>query len=128
MSTAETGAWGENTAVKFLEKNGYEIIARNFRARFGEIDIIAWHAKPHFGKTLCFVEVKTRSGEKGSAERATDWKKQKRIQMTAKSYCQKYKIQIANTPIQFEQVSVYIRGTFLQKPEITLYTVIPDGV
>ena len=67
----EIGAWGEDIAVRMLSEKGYEIVDRNFEIREGEIDIIAWHEKPYFGRTLCFIEVKTRGGEQGSAERAT---------------------------------------------------------
>ncbi|MDD3905914.1 MAG: YraN family protein [Candidatus Omnitrophica bacterium] len=50
------GAMGEDAACRFLEKNGYEILERNFRTVFGEIDIIARRR----GITV-FVEVKTRA-------------------------------------------------------------------
>ena len=49
------GEWGENQAVKYLERNGYKIIETNFRCKLGEIDIIAAERD-----CLCFVEVKTR--------------------------------------------------------------------
>jgi len=54
--------WGEiaeRYAIKLLEKNGYEILQKNFRNRFGEIDIIAKD-----GDTLVFVEVKARSSRR----------------------------------------------------------------
>ncbi len=53
----ELGRRGEETAVDFLRAQKYRIVARNYRTRLGEIDIIAWD-----GQTLCFIEVKTRSG------------------------------------------------------------------
>ena len=53
----KTGDKGEDAAVRFLEKNGYVIIARNFSCRLGEIDIIA--AIPE-KKHISFIEVKTR--------------------------------------------------------------------
>lgn len=49
------GKWGETIAIKYLEKNGFRIIERNFRKRYGEIDIICEE-----NNTLVFVEVKTR--------------------------------------------------------------------
>jgi putative endonuclease len=66
------GAFGEDEAIKLLKKNGYRILERNFRTRFGEIDVIATDKK-----TLVFVEVKTRSSDShGSAKHAiTDKKK-----------------------------------------------------
>ena len=55
----ERGASGEKLACRFLKRNGYKILYRNFRGRSGgEIDIVS-----RDGDTLVFVEVKTRSGE-----------------------------------------------------------------
>lgn len=50
----KVGRWGEETAVIFLSQRGYEIIARNARTPYGEIDIIAKQ-----GDMTVFVEVKT---------------------------------------------------------------------
>lgn len=52
----ELGRQGEDLAARFLEDAGYRIVARNWRCRQGEIDIIARNAD-----TLIFVEVKSRS-------------------------------------------------------------------
>lgn len=49
------GARGEQLAAEHLERLGYEILARNHRTRFGELDIVACE-----GETVVFVEVKTR--------------------------------------------------------------------
>ena len=48
------GKWGEETAVLYLAQRGYEIIARNARTPYGEIDIIARQ-----GDVTIFIEVKT---------------------------------------------------------------------
>ncbi|MBI4037742.1 YraN family protein [Candidatus Curtissbacteria bacterium] len=53
------GKTGEDLAVKYLNKLGYKIIERNFRIRGGEIDIVAID-----GKTLVYIEVKTRTSHK----------------------------------------------------------------
>jgi putative endonuclease len=50
----DTGNFGENLAVKYLEKQGYKILSRNFRVRSGELDIVC-----RKGRLLVFVEVKT---------------------------------------------------------------------
>jgi putative endonuclease len=65
------GNKGEDLAVSFLKKNGYRIVARNFKARYGEIDIICIK-----DNILIFVEVKTRIGHAyGTPEEAvTPWK------------------------------------------------------
>ncbi|HHW61664.1 MAG TPA: YraN family protein [Syntrophomonadaceae bacterium] len=49
------GAKGEDLAVQFLQKQGYHILERNYRTRYGEIDIICTHQK-----NIVFVEVKSR--------------------------------------------------------------------
>lgn len=51
----ELGRLGEHLAASHLERLGFAIVARNVRTRYGEIDVIAFD-----GRTLAFVEVKTR--------------------------------------------------------------------
>lgn len=51
------GAHGEELAAHFLHGAGLQIVERNWRCRYGELDIIATE-----GETTAFVEVKTRSG------------------------------------------------------------------
>jgi putative endonuclease len=108
------GQWGEEQASLFLSRQGYDIVDRNYAIlkhgqKAGEIDIVAWHKKYHFGKTLCFVEVKTRSYGEGSAERATSQKKKMASFFKAvRKYCVDKQVDIDHTPIQFEQVSVYV--------------------
>lgn len=101
------GDWGEGQAASFLRSKQYDIIAQNYAKRGGEIDIIAWHEKPN-GKTLCFVEVKTRRGEAGSAERATNYQKLERLMMTARQFAIEADLDLDRVPMQFEQVSVYL--------------------
>src|SRR5260370_11912007 len=50
-----TGIKGEEEAARFLSRCGYAILEKNVRTRVGEIDLVAKE-----GKTLVFVEVKTR--------------------------------------------------------------------
>ena len=54
------GQLGEEMAADYLQERGYVIVARNWRSRFGEVDIIA-----RDGQTLAFIEVKTRGRKKG---------------------------------------------------------------
>jgi putative endonuclease len=70
------GDRGENLALKKLKSSGYRILGRNFKSKFGEIDIIAKE-----GDVLVFIEVKTRWSQKfGRPEEAiTPWKIQKII-------------------------------------------------
>ncbi|KZB80346.1 YraN family protein [Amycolatopsis regifaucium] len=56
-SRAELGRWGEDLAVRHLEKAGYVVLSRNWRCRDGELDLVATDKK-----RLVFCEVKTRTG------------------------------------------------------------------
>jgi putative endonuclease len=78
------GAFGERLAALHLEAKGYRIVARNFRCREGEIDIVAQE-----GDTLVFVEVRTRRGDVlgGPAESVTALK-QARLVAAATAYVQ----------------------------------------
>ena len=84
MSAREQGQRGENAAVQFLERKGYDIISRNFHSRWGEIDIIAQK-----GEVLCFVEVKTRTSAAFGAPRlAVDKRKQQHLIAAAQVFLQ----------------------------------------
>jgi putative endonuclease len=76
------GKTGEDLAVRELERRGYAILARRYRTRFGEIDIVA-----RDGETLVFVEVKARRTARcgTAAESVTRWK-QRRIAAMALDY------------------------------------------
>ena len=76
------GAQGEEYAARWLKKQGYEILRRNYRSRWGEIDIIAKNET-----YLVFIEVKTRGA--GAIARPGAWvdrKKQQKIIKTALQY------------------------------------------
>ena len=81
-----SGKFGENLAVNYLEKNGYKIVNKNFRTKFGEIDIIA-----EKGNYIIFVEVKFRKNpEFGKAEEAISPQKLKKIVSTANFYLKNF--------------------------------------
>ncbi len=83
------GSEGENLASEYLQSLGYEILARNYRACKGEIDIIALQ-----GKTLVFVEVKTRqSGGFGEPEEWVDERKQRQIGKVASLYLHSHRLE-----------------------------------
>lgn len=96
------GEWGESLASEWLVNQGYVIIERNYFCPPGEIDIIA-----KVGDSLSFIEVKTRTGNPGSAERAVGFFKQDHLTKAAKYYCRQWNIDLLHTSIQFEQISVY---------------------
>ncbi|HYF62898.1 MAG TPA: YraN family protein [Herpetosiphonaceae bacterium] len=76
------GAWGEDLAARRLEAGGYAIVARGWRCRLGEIDLIATQ-----GAALVFVEVRTRRGAaRGSAEESITPAKARRLALLADCY------------------------------------------
>ncbi len=78
----EFGRDAEALALRRLKKSGYKIIARNYRTRVGEIDIIA-----RDGETIAFVEVKARQSTRyGTPKLAVTPAKQRKISMAALHY------------------------------------------
>lgn len=76
------GKTGESVAVRFLKKQGYRIIEKNYRTDMGEIDIIARDSD-----TLVFVEVKARNSDRfGSPKAAVTPVKQRKLSMAALCY------------------------------------------
>ena len=84
----KVGSWGEMVAAEYLQEHGYNLIARNFRTPYGEIDIIAEKA----GYSI-FIEVKTRtSGSLGPPEISVTPRKQEHMVAAAEYYCQENEI------------------------------------
>jgi putative endonuclease len=99
-SRAALGAKGERMAVRRLRREGYRIVARNFRAAGAEIDAIAMD-----GDTLVFVEVKTRIGSgTGRPEEAVHGLKQSHIRRAAAAYARAHAME--ERPIRFDVVAV----------------------
>jgi putative endonuclease len=81
------GKAGEEAAVQYLRQHGYQILERNYRCRFGEIDLIA-----RDGKVLAFVEVKTRRSLKyGPAAAAVTREKQRHLIKASQVYLMQMK-------------------------------------
>ena len=103
-STIEKGQEGERLAGRFLEKQGFRILDRNYRNRLGEIDIVAEDRE-----VLVFVEVRTLKASAGhSPEETIQWKKQQRISRTAQAYIQHKRLE--DRPARFDVVSVTLDG------------------
>jgi putative endonuclease len=78
------GKWGEAMAAAFLENQGYIIIERNRRTRYGEVDLVAQE-----GEVLVFVEVKTRTSDAyGFPEESITSQKREHLISTAKAILQ----------------------------------------
>lgn len=77
-----SGVQAEQLAARFLETQGLKLLERNYRSRFGEIDLIM-----RDGDTLIFVEVRLRSRSHfGGAAASVDRRKQERLIATAQQY------------------------------------------
>lgn len=80
VSRAQIGAFGEQLAVDHLTSLGWRVLARNWRCRYGELDVIA--AEP--GGTVVFVEVKTRTSDQfGGVAQAVTPDKVRRLRRLA---------------------------------------------
>jgi putative endonuclease len=98
-----TGVKGEEEAARFLTRSGYAILDRNVRTRAGEIDLVAKE-----GKTLVFVEVKTRRDliEGDPPQAGVHTRKQNRLAKLAHGYLKLKRIR--QTPCRFDVVAVII--------------------
>lgn len=98
------GARGERLAARYLRRRGLAIVARNYRCRAGEIDLIALD-----GEVLVFVEVKTRSGERwGRPEEAVDRRKQRQMERVAEEFVRQHRLH--DRAIRFDVVGIVARG------------------
>ncbi len=122
--TSRVGILGEAMAGRFLMKNGWRLVAANFKVPVGrtfggvsvsgEIDLIALDAKD----VLRFVEVKTRSSDSFAAPiAAVDLRKQRQITRTARIYRKIFGLQ--NISFRYDVVSIVLgKGA---KPTIEIF-------
>ena len=104
-STKKIGNEGENIACEFLVQNGYEIIARNWRTRTGEIDIIAQKCD-----TIVFVEVKAIAHcTFDMIEGKINYQKQERILKTSKRFLLKHR-QYSKSYVRFDVIIIDMPG------------------
>lgn len=100
MNTRAIGTQGENIAVEYLQKNGYNVLERNYNCRFGEVDIIAFH-----NGYYVFIEVKSRNTFTfGSPREAVRPYKQRRIVDVAKYWL--FKNRKTGASVRFDVVEV----------------------
>lgn len=99
--TRDLGDFGERLAAAHLEAKGYAVVARNFRAREGEIDIVA-----RDGEELVFVEVRTRrGGVDGDAALSVNASKARKLLLAAESYADRHP-DAAASPMRIDVVTV----------------------
>jgi putative endonuclease len=106
------GILGETLACDELCRRGYAILARRYRTRFGEIDIVARH-----GDAVVFVEVKARDGNDfgDGAESVTVWK-QRRIAKMAVDFLSRHRLH--DRPCRFDVVAVDVSSG---SPRVDVY-------
>jgi len=96
------GKSGEDLACRELERRGYAIVARRYRRRGGELDIVA-----RDGVTTVFVEVKTRNDRRyGAAAEAVHGLKRRRMMHLALDYVMRHRL--ADSPCRFDVVSIHV--------------------
>lgn len=106
------GKTGEDLACAELERRGYAIIARRYRRRGGEIDIVS-----RDGATIVFVEVKAReSRDFGLAAEAVTPFKRHRITQLARDYMTRYRLSAC--PCRFDVVAIHFEEG---RPEIEVF-------
>ena len=99
MDTTSIGNRMEAEAERHLTAAGLRIVERNFRGRFGEIDLIA-----RDGNTLVFVEVRYRRNRLfGGAGISVDQRKQRKLLLTANGYLQ---VRRLDCPCRFDVITI----------------------
>lgn len=99
MGNRRKGDRGEDAALHYLRSRGFELVERNYRTRYGELDLVM-----RDGEVLVFVEVKWRAGlEYGSPVEAVDGRKRRAVRSMAEQY-------LADREPEFEEVRFDVVG------------------
>jgi putative endonuclease len=107
------GDEAEEAAVQLLRRAGYSVVDRNFRCRYGEVDIIAER-----GELLCFVEVRMRSTAAwGDPAHTVSWAKQRRVCKAALHYLLERRVG-QDRMVRFDVISIVGRGPDAQVEHI----------
>jgi putative endonuclease len=104
----QVGVAGEREALFYLRGLGFVVVARRWKSvrLRGDVDLVAWD-----GETLCFVEVKTRTGRDAMepADAAVDAPKQKMLRKMARAYLKGFPRELRDeVRVRFDVVSVYM--------------------
>lgn len=102
MNKRKIGSEQEDRAAQFLEREGYEILQRNYHCRFAEIDIVAKDSAGY----LCFIEVKYReNGRYGAPEGVVGYGKQRKVCQGARFYMGENRLP-PDVPVRFDVIFV----------------------
>lgn len=109
-SRQRLGRWGENLAATHLESIGYALVARNWRCRGGEIDLVF-----RDGETVVFVEVKTRRGRNyGAPEEGLTQHKSNKLLSLGEQYMAEHGLADVNWRIDLVAVELDEHGRLLR--------------
>jgi putative endonuclease len=110
---AALGRAGEEAALQVYLRNGFRLIARNWRCGLGELDLVVRR-----GRLLVFCEVKTRSTiALGGGYEAVTWSKRRRLRRLAEAFVSQTPVRPAAT--RFDVASVHVsRGSV---PDVEVY-------
>jgi len=107
------GRKGERVACRFLIREGFDILARRFQARRGEVDLVALDRG-----ILVFVEVKTRaSRDFGDPSEFVDWRKQQSLRLAGEEFIARH--DLGRYAYRFDVVAVIAPGT--PRQDVALY-------
>jgi len=114
MKKQETGKLGEQVACKALEKQGYRILEKNYRCRYGEIDIVARQRD-----YIVFIEVRSKTGNAfGTPEESVTAAKKNKLIATALDYLSSHPGLPENWRIDFVAVELNPAGGEPKRIEI----------
>ncbi|MEI3280099.1 MAG: YraN family protein [Eubacterium ramulus] len=123
MNTHELGTTQEQRVADWMQQRGFYIVEKNFRCKFGEIDLIA--KKDGY---LIFVEVKYRSNEQyGAPREAVDWRKRQRISNAAVFYLKRYGYSMEH-PCRFDVAEVSQDSIYLMENAFDYWVRFADWV
>jgi putative endonuclease len=99
------GRAGEQIAAEHLERLGFDVLERNYRTRWGELDLVAFD-----GRTLVFCEVKARRGGAGRPFEALHPGKQRRVRRMGASWLSERPDRPRAPDLRFDAIGVTIDG------------------
>lgn len=97
------GRQGEELAVRHFQALGFEVLARNHRTRFGELDLVACDAD-----RILFVEVKARHPGPGRPLDKVDWRKQGQVRQMARAWLAETGDRPHRTEVRFDAIGVTV--------------------
>jgi putative endonuclease len=105
VATGPIGSRGEDVAADVYRRRGYRVVARNWRCRLGELDLVV-----EYGGVLVFCEVKSRrQSVLGGGFEAVTWRKRAKLRAVAEAFLQATRSR--PQAIRFDVASVAMRGT-----------------